>query len=387
VHLSFYINVERLTNVNLVDQTFHCQFDMVLLWRATEDDYRRYKEDRLSYQPSFIPIVKFPNGKIEHQELKKSDGQSYVLFSEGVHDIWGITHQDKNMRCTHLNQCMITVSGEFNEPFELENFPMDVQDLQLSFTVVKNTEYIVFEPVPHNSMTGEVKLMNMNIADYEMFKPFWEFWLETYDRKDGSMQWCYATFRMKIARKWQIYFWRIGIFTMILSMCALAVFTLDHEEYVAERYDILLTLMLSAIAFQYIIHEELPKLPYLTLLDIYVLFSFGFVFFVICCVSIGVVFSINAEADHYFFYLAAALFVLFHIWFVTKSYRARKYEMKKIGFTRWDYEKYGYEENAEVEGKMYGLWNKHIRMNKEFKEKILGECPWWSPQDEWARLN
>ena len=80
-------------------------------------------------------------------------------------------------------------------------------------------------------------------------------------------------------------------------MCSLSVFTLDKDEDLADRYGVLLTLLLAAVAFQYIINSELPKLPYLTLLDIYVLFSFAFVFFVIVCVFLGWTFEVDQEVD------------------------------------------------------------------------------------------
>merc|ERR1719273_413039 len=196
---------------------------------------------------------------------------------------------------------------------------------------------------------------------------------------------------MKVARKWSIYFWRIGIFTMILSACSLSVFTLDKSEDLADRYNMLLTLLLAAVAFQYIINAELPKLPYLTLMDIYVLFSFSFVFLVIICVSVSGFFEVLHvpmvgsfsldDADQAFFYVMAGVFVVFHIWFVVKAWLARRHEMKKINMTRWDYSRLGYEkEDAEV----ISLYNKDIRMDDDAKDLIL-ERSWWTSQDvkEW----
>merc|ERR1712190_179704 len=120
-----------------VNQTFECQFDLDLLWRATEDDYRRYQEDKINYIPSFVPEMKFPNGNIHHKEPKISGGQRFVLFEGGVPDFHGQVFNEKEMKCKYLNQCLYNISGEFNEPFELENFPMDVQDLQITMTVTQ----------------------------------------------------------------------------------------------------------------------------------------------------------------------------------------------------------------------------------------------------------
>merc|ERR1719334_635235 len=100
---------------------------------------------------------------------------------------------------------------------------------------------------------------------------------------------------------------------MILSFCSMAVFSLDKDDGLSDRYDVLLTLLLAAVAFQYIINSELPKLPYLTLMDIYVLFSFAFVFMVIACVFSAGYWEVDQIVDDCFFVAAGLTFVVFHI--------------------------------------------------------------------------
>merc|ERR1712130_282956 len=120
---------------------------------------------------------------------------------------------------------------------------------------------------------------------------------------------------------------------------------------------------------------------HLTLLDIYVLFSFAFVFLVIVLVSISGYFAVEQWIDNLFFYIAAAVFMIFHIWFVTKAYRARQFEMKKIGMDRWDYERHGFDELG-VGNESMVLWGKDVRMDEISKKKVL-ERSWWTPKDLW----
>ena len=140
---------------------------------------------------------------------------------------------------------------------------------------------------------------------------------------------------------------------------------------------------LGNLSFQYIINSELPKLPYLTLMDIYVLFSFAFVFIVIVLVSISGYFEVDEWIDNLFCYIASAVFTVFHIWFVVKAYRARKYEMGKVGMNRWDYEQNGYDVLQGDGGETMLLWGKDIQMDKVSKDKML-ERSWWTPQDLWG---
>jgi len=216
------------------------------------------------------------------------------------------------------------------------------------------------------------------IADYKMCAPIWEFWTQHFERIGDDRDYSHATLRMKIQRKFAIYWWRIGMFTMILSFSALSVFQLDKSDHIEDRYAILLTLLLAATAFQYIINLELPKLPYLTLMDEYVLFSFGFVFFVIACIFGAGFDAVPESVDSGLCALCSGIFVLFHIYFVIKAYKARKYENKKIKMNRWDYLDEGYEKKEDND-KALELRNNDIKMDKASRNFILdakSKSPW-----------
>ena len=58
--------------MDLVNQTVDAQFDLELIWRATEDDDRRRDADPEHHRPSFVPVLKFPNGDIELFEQKET---------------------------------------------------------------------------------------------------------------------------------------------------------------------------------------------------------------------------------------------------------------------------------------------------------------------------
>jgi len=250
-----------------------------------------------------------------------------------------------------------------------------------------DSKSLLFAPMPFPYFCGSVDLKYLSVSEYEMYPPKQEIWIQTLEStKDGAMYWSHTTLRMKIARKWSIYFWRIGIFTMILSMCALSVFTLDKDDDRDDRYGMLLTLLLAAVAFQYIINSELPKLPYLTLMDKYVLFSFAYLFLGIVFVTIGAWFEVSDATDIAFLWVLVAVFVVFHIWFIATAYFARKYELKKLDFDRWDYERNGYNDMAEDDKKKSGyflLHNKDMAMDDVSKQHLL-QRSWWTDEDDWT---
>ena len=60
-----------------------------------------------------------------------------------------------------------------------------------------------------------------------------------------------------------------------ISLASIVVYTMKHDE-VSSRYDVLITLLLTVIAFQFVVTSYLPNISYLTLLDKYILFCFVF---------------------------------------------------------------------------------------------------------------
>ena len=95
VELSFFINMERVSNVDLVTQTFDAQFDLELIWRATENDDRRHEADPEHYRPSFVPVIKFPNGDIEHLQLKETGTFYDGRLTETSHCVYNVDYTQR----------------------------------------------------------------------------------------------------------------------------------------------------------------------------------------------------------------------------------------------------------------------------------------------------
>ena len=92
----------------------------------------------------------------------------------------------------------------------------------------------------------------------------------------------------------------------------MSVFGLRCIDDAPDRLSILVTLLLSMIAFQYIVAETIPPVPYLTFADEYVMTSYLFVFSVIVYVVILAKYQPNNEATTSFDSNMAKL--LFLVW-------------------------------------------------------------------------
>ncbi len=59
------------------------------------------------------------------------------------------------------------------------------------------------------------------------------------------------------------------------TFLGLSSFTLDEADQ-GERLNLAITVLLTQVAFQYIVFEKLPRIPYLTFMHKYIIFSFAF---------------------------------------------------------------------------------------------------------------
>lgn len=78
-------------------------------------------------------------------------------------------------------------------------------------------------------------------------------------------------YKLKISRKWSIYFWKIGLYLLLLTLSSVGVFCMDDDSANnADKLGLLFTLLLTGVALQFVVEAWVPSLSYLTLLDNYI---------------------------------------------------------------------------------------------------------------------
>ena len=78
---------------------------------------------------------------------------------------------------------------------------------------------------------------------------------------------------LKLERKPSFFLMNVAVPNFLLSLFAVTVFFLDTSD-VSSRLSVLITLMLTSVAYKFVIAGFLPRIPYNTLLDKYLLASF-----------------------------------------------------------------------------------------------------------------
>eukprot|EP01084_Bolivina_argentea_P008435 15789_1 len=74
-------------------------------------------------------------------------------------------------------------------------------------------------------------------------------------------------------RKWKYYFNQVAVFTFLLAILSFVAYFFDPND-LGQRLGHLTTLILAQIANLYVVNAALPKLPFYTALDVYILNSF-----------------------------------------------------------------------------------------------------------------
>lgn len=94
---------------------------------------------------------------------------------------------------------------------------------------------------------------------------------EAYDNKT------HCQFDMPIERKSSFYLVNVVFPLMVVTGLGLTAFSIELDD-LSSRLSVILTLLLSAVAFKYVINQYIPNISYITVLDAYIMLSYGLFF-------------------------------------------------------------------------------------------------------------
>ncbi|HEV3052436.1 MAG TPA: hypothetical protein VGX50_19140, partial [Longimicrobium sp.] len=171
----------------------------------------------------------------------------------------------------------INFSARFNAtvltPLELRRFPYDRQAIRI--TVEQYAAGVgTVRFVPDTSISGvgqRVALAEWNVsgfralADVDDYTHMGELW-DAYSR---------YIFELGVARRFGFYNWKV---LLPLLMIVASGWTVFWFRDLATQLSVAFTVMLTVVAFTFVIADTLPRVPYLTFLDILLLTGYTFVF-------------------------------------------------------------------------------------------------------------
>jgi len=253
----------KLNNVSTVDFSVKIKFVIVFEWK----DERMMHHDRI-YSTNDLPRDLWgPDVILENAEND----------CEVVYDSFSLL----NSR-TGLLKRTVAFHGSVYNPMDLKDFPFDSDELELKFISICNWRTLDGSRYGNDVCNRTYTLHPMlRRRDVQFFVLGWggkipEFQILGWSQKvttpyDVAQPICFK-FDFHLVRKANFYYLKIMLPLWLLVLSSVAAFGIETDDLGA-RLEVLFTLLLSTIAFLYIIQESIPKINRLTVIDKVVLAS------------------------------------------------------------------------------------------------------------------
>ena len=157
---------------------------------------------------------------------------------------------------------------ELKEHFELSQFPFDTHGLQIE---LRQDNSACWDQYDLTVACVQFHRNALQLAEWAHHEP-------VVDRAPQQMIAHKAsTIKLQVARLPLFYLYNVIGVMLMISLLGFAVFALPADA-LADRINTVLTLLLTTIAFKFVVADTIPKIGYNTHLDSFVLLNMGFLF-------------------------------------------------------------------------------------------------------------
>jgi len=144
----------------------------------------------------------------------------------------------------------------------------------------------------------------------------------------GRWGWDVINIRLKVKRRWQHYVYRLCGILSLVTLTGCLGFRVDLEDSFDSATGYLSTVLLTVVAFMFVVHSTLPPIPYLTFLDCFI---FAMLMYVLAQMALLLLFSFGVNFSETFaFWLSIGTWIFMHLVFVIWGYWCGEYENKKL---------------------------------------------------------
>lgn len=273
--VSVGIWIVDISKIDSADQSFTAEVAIVLRW----------KDPRLAHIGD--GLVRHPLEEIWHPRAGIANETNSVghRFPEYVE-----VQPDGTVLYRQL------YTGAFTQSLRLQSFPFDRQTFRLQLVAVRyRPDEVTFVPDQdwiHNGLKeGAGIAPKITLPDWTIGQ--WETKSLTYSLAPGLQYSSYA-FEFTASRNVQYYFLKVILPLVLIVMMSWSVFWTDPTNS-NSQFSIAVTSMLTLIAYRYAVDVQLPRLPYMTRLDVFFLISTLLVFFSLMEVLVTTVLDNNQQ--------------------------------------------------------------------------------------------
>lgn len=254
--VEFNLMVRRVYDVKTIEQHFSTRLVLNMRWPVPEGENPPDQEDNDGdWIPDWTPKIRI-------------DGMLAEGHREELYTV--VTDSEGNKFVSAEIMTLVTIS----EQMELRTFPNDCQDLSIVLQCCAPVTSMKLVPRRDGSPLVDMQTSDNALDDFVLIHEC-PFTVTLFEAQNGKGLFSTLRVQVKIMRDYTYYLINVGILMCLICsfiLCAWAVHPGDHDA----RWLVDFNLILTAVAFKLVLNGMLPKLSYLTMLDIYVLVGFFF---------------------------------------------------------------------------------------------------------------
>ena len=266
-----------ISNIDSAQQTFTAEVAVVLRW----------KDSRLAHTGN--GVVRYSLEQIWHPRA--------VIVNESN----SVSHKFPDMVEVEPDGRVIyrqRYAGAFTQPLRLRSFPFDRQTFRLQFVAVRYRANEV-QFVPDQDWIDNGLKQAGGIAP-SITLPDWT--IENWNTKSLSyalapgFEYSGYAFEFKAVRDVQHYILKVILPLVLIVMMSWSVFWIDPNTS-NSQISVAVTSMLTLIAYRYAVDTQVPRLPYMTRIDLFFLVSTLLVFFSLIEVLVTTILDNNQQTE------------------------------------------------------------------------------------------
>jgi Neurotransmitter-gated ion-channel ligand binding domain len=275
--ISVGIWVADISNIDSAQQTFTAEIAVVLRW----------KDPRLAHTGN--GVVRYPREQIWHPRVgivnETNSVSRKMPDSVEVEPDGTVTYRQLYV-------------GAFTQPLRLQSFPFDRQTFRVQLVAVRyQSNEVMFVPDQvwiRDGLKGAGGISpSVTLPDWTIEK--WELKPLVYALAPHHQYSSYA-FEFTASRNVQYYILKIILPLVLIVMMSWSGFWIDPVN-ANSQISVAVTSMLTLIAYRYAVDTQVPRLPYMTRIDLFFLVSTLLVFFSLIEVLVTTILDNNQQTE------------------------------------------------------------------------------------------
>ncbi|MCB0727184.1 MAG: hypothetical protein KDD00_06945 [Ignavibacteriae bacterium] len=244
VYISMVIN--NIIKVDAARQTITADVVLTARWNDPRLKHNAPSNIIVTEDKIWDPFLTFSN----RLNLSKSFPDNYTIKNDGT--------------VLYLQR----IYGDFTQRFLLEDFPFDEQNFNIRIIdITLNPNEVILEP---DSLLQSGISNNLELSDWTINS--WSFENSPYVIMNGQPETSSLRFSINAKRESGYYLLIFMIPLILIIMMSLMAFWLP-SNLSASQITVGTTSMLTLIAYRFIVTSELPKISYMTRMDVFILGS------------------------------------------------------------------------------------------------------------------